>query len=161
MWTRPLLRLLLASILVTHVAAQLSQKVTVITPGTTSWYPAGPKKRGDPSSSYTVRSDPPSGTVTITRETPVIEVVTDASGAEVTNTKSMEKVEETTVIDPPRAIPTLVYNCEYMPFICKNVENSHRGKPQLQVRCQWSSGAALRQHQRKVQTRQPTTRPNV
>lgn len=90
-------RTLLYCIALTPVVSQYNQFTTSVAPGTTLWYPDG---NGN-GNSYTVRSDPPSGTVTIT-----------TSGTATT----------TTVING-RSIPTLVYNCEFMPFICKNIDN--------------------------------------
>ena len=82
---------------VTPVTAQYNQFTSLISPGHTSWYPLG----NGVAPSFTVLSDLPTGTVTLT----------DATGG------------TTTTVISGRTIPTLVYNCAFMPFICKNIAN--------------------------------------
>lgn len=98
-WLRGALLLPILLTIISPISCQYNQFVTTVAPGSTSWYPNG---NGN-GVAYTVRSDPPSGTVTVTTDL--------ASGA------------TGTAVIPARSIPTLVYNCKYMPFICKNIEN--------------------------------------
>lgn len=121
----------LLSVFIGGVASQYNQKLTTIAPTATSWYPWGADAGGvpldangnpDPNAGITVRSNPPSGTVTIT--TTSLEVTTAAGGAVGTATHT----GTTTTDIQGRSIPTLVYNCEFMPFICRNIQNHINNK---------------------------------
>lgn len=97
--------------------AQVTEKDTA---GHTWYYPDGAA-----GAKITVRSDPPTGTVTYaTTET---SVSTDANGAPVLDAagKTISNIitTSTTTVVAGRTIPTLVYNCEFMPWICKNIQN--------------------------------------
>ncbi len=55
---------------------------------------------------------------------------TDANG--VVTATATATVTRNVNISPARVIPTLVYNCEYMPFICRNIANYVAANPSFQ-----------------------------
>lgn len=106
---------------ITPIAAKFyTKEVTTIAPGNTQYWPFGAINGATGQGLVvTVRSDPPDGTVTVT--TSAASLQSDGAGAVTATTTTTGTF--TTIINPARSIPTLVYNCAFMPFICKNIAN--------------------------------------